>query len=114
LTVIVVVLQETKLQAERISVHAPSGIPASMVAAYVRRGLAALPDAMAALDRLDYNYLRVYGHRLKGSGGGYGLPLVTEIGSVIEQAARRGDTAQLEERIAGLEVYLSRIEILPD
>lgn len=101
------------MQADRISVHAPPGIPASMVVAYVHRGLAALPEAMAALDRSDYSYLRVYGHRLKGSGGGYGLPLVTEIGSVIEQAARREDAAQLEQRMAGLENYLSRIEIVP-
>jgi HPt (histidine-containing phosphotransfer) domain-containing protein len=101
------------VQTEKISVHAPPGIPASMVTAYVTRGLAVLPDALAALDRLDFNYLRIYGHRLKGSGSGYGLPRVTEIGSVIEQAARREDAAQLEQRIAGLEAYLNSLEILP-
>ncbi len=83
-----------------------------MVVAYVQRCIAALPDAEVALDNLDHNYLRVYGHRLKGSGGGYGIPRLTEIGSAIEQAAKRGDTAELQTRLAALEVYLKRIEIL--
>jgi HPt (histidine-containing phosphotransfer) domain-containing protein len=101
------------LQAEKISVHAPPGIPASMVTAYVERCRTGLPDAMAALDRLDYEYLRVQGHRLKGSGGGYGLPLVTEAGAGMEQAARQGDAAALQQQLATLDTYLSRVEILP-
>jgi HPt (histidine-containing phosphotransfer) domain-containing protein len=102
------------LQAEKISLHAPAGIPASMLADYVRRCLAALPDVEAALDRLDHNYLRVYGHRLKGSGGGYGIPVITQLGALIEDAARRSDTARVQSQIAALVVYLNRIEILPD
>jgi HPt (histidine-containing phosphotransfer) domain-containing protein len=102
------------LQVENISIHAPAGIPASMVLDYVRRCLAALPDAEAALDRADHTYLRSYGHRLKGSGGGYGIPVITQLGALIEDAARSGDTAQVQSQIATLEVYLSRIEILSD
>jgi len=101
------------MPAEKISVHAPRGIPASMVEAYVERCRTVLPDAEAALDRADYNYLRVYGHGLKGSGGGYGIPKLTEIGSLIEQAAKRGDVAELQEQLGALEIYLRRIEILP-
>lgn len=82
-----------------------------MVNAYVQRCRAALPDVEAALDRLDYKYLRVYGHGLKGSGGGYGIPRLTEIGAVIEAAAKRGETAELQNQLATLEVYLNRIEI---
>jgi HPt (histidine-containing phosphotransfer) domain-containing protein len=84
-----------------------------MVAAYVDRCRTALPDAEAALDNLDHNFLRVYGHRLKGSGGGYGIPRLTEMGSAIEQAAKRGATAELQMLLAALQVYLSKIEILP-
>jgi HPt (histidine-containing phosphotransfer) domain-containing protein len=100
------------VQAEKISVQVPQGLPAGMVADYVQRCLAALPEARAAVVGLDHNYLRVYGHRLKGSGGGYGIPVLTEIGSFIEAAARRGDTDEIQEQIAGLEGYLNRIEIL--
>jgi len=101
------------VQAEKIPVRTPRGIPASMVAAYVQRCLAALPAAKTALVGLDHNSLRVYGHRLKGSGGGYGIPRLTEFGAVIEAAARRGDTAELQNQFAEMEVYLSRLEVLP-
>ncbi len=82
-----------------------------MVKEYVQRCRAALPAAQAAIENLDHKYLRVYGHGLKGSGGGYGVPRLTEVGAVIEEAAKRGDTGELREQLAKLETYLSRIEI---
>ncbi len=99
---------------EKISIQAPPGIPASMVAEYVDRCRAALPAAKAALAGLDHHYLRVYGHGLKGSGGGYGIPKLTEMGSWIEEAARRGDAAGLQSQFAQLEIYLNRLDIRPE
>jgi hypothetical protein len=100
------------MPAEKISIEPPPGLPANMVAEYVQRCLEALPAAKLALDGLDHNYLRVYGHGLKGSGGGYGIPVLTEIGSSIQEAARRGDNGVLRDRLVALEVYLHRVEIL--
>ena len=102
------------MQAEKIAVQAPPGIPPRMVTEYVNRCLTALPVAMTALDRSDYDHMRVLGHRLKGSGGAYGIPALTEMGSVIEEAALRGDTAELRREFAELEAYLRRVEILPE
>jgi len=110
---IVIALQEiSKVHAEKISVQAPRGIPPRMVIEYVNRCLKALPDAQTALDRCDDCYLRVFGHRLKGTGGAYGIPALTQIGSAIEDVARRGDIAELRCQFAALEAYLSRLEIL--
>ncbi len=100
--------------AEKILVQAPRGIPARMVQEYVDRCLRALPGTKTALDQFDYSHMRVFGHRLRGSGGGYGLPVLTEIGSVLEEAALRGDTAELQAQVAALEAYLSRLEILSE
>ncbi len=102
------------VQAEKVWVQTPLGIPASMVTAYVQRCLAGLPNAKASLASLDHNALRVYGHRLKGSGGGYGIPRLTELGALIEDAARRGDAAALENQFAELEIYLGRLEVRPE
>jgi len=102
------------METEKIAVYAPPGIPASMVAAYIQRCLASLSEAEAALDRLDHNSLRSYGHRLKGSGGAYGIPRLTEIGSVMEEAAKRNDTAELQSQLATLEIYLNRLQTVPD
>jgi HPt (histidine-containing phosphotransfer) domain-containing protein len=101
------------MQMEKISVRVPDGLPASMVVEYVQRCNIALPAAEAALANLDHNYLRIFGHGLKGSGGGYGIPGLTQAGSLIEEAAKSGDTAELQEQLAHLAVYLSQIEILP-
>jgi HPt (histidine-containing phosphotransfer) domain-containing protein len=85
-----------------------------MVTEYVNRCVAALPIALEALDRSDYGHMRIFGHRLRGSGGAYGIPALTEIGSAIENAAFKLDTSELRLQVAALEACLSQIEILSD
>ena len=102
------------MQTEKTSVQAPRGVPSKMVTEYVNRCLRTLPDALAALDRSDHAYLRIFGHRLKGTGGAYGIPALTEIGSAIEAAAGRDDATELRRQVASLEECLNRIEILSD
>ena|SRR5579864_3500037 len=104
--------EETQLQTERISVQAPSSIPVRMVEDYVNRCITALPVVKTALERLAYGDVRVFGHRLRGTGGAYGIPVLTEMGSAIEEAAQRSNTAELQRQVAALEAYLSRIEIV--
>jgi len=99
---------------EKVLVQTPLGIPASMVTAYIQRYLAGLPTAKASLTASDHDALRVYGHRLKGSGGGYGIPRLTELGALIEDAARRGDAAALQNQFAELEAYLGRLEVVSE
>lgn len=100
------------MQTVQTAFHAPEGIPPKMVTDYVARWLVAVPVAAAALDQCEYGQLRVFGHRLKGSGGGYGIPPLTDMGSAIELAAGRRDITELRSQIVALEDYLKRIEIL--
>ncbi|HYL37126.1 MAG TPA: Hpt domain-containing protein [Bryobacteraceae bacterium] len=102
------------MQTEKILVQAPRGIPPKMVTDYVKRCLAALPATRAALDRSDYVHMRIFGHRLRGSGGAYGMLALTEIGSAIEKAALEADTTELRLQVAALEACLNRMEILSD
>src|SRR5438046_928805 len=103
-----------KMQTERIMIQAPPGIPARMVTDYVNRYLNALPVAKTALEGSDYEHMRVFGHRLSGTGGAYGIPSLTQIGAAIEAAARREDTAELRRQVGDLAAYLNRLEILSD
>jgi HPt (histidine-containing phosphotransfer) domain-containing protein len=102
------------VEKDKISIRAPEGIPPRMVTEYLNRCVAALPIALEALDRSDYGHMRIFGHRLKGSGGAYGIPALTEIGSAIEAAARQDDTSELRLQVAALKACLSQIEILSD
>jgi HPt (histidine-containing phosphotransfer) domain-containing protein len=83
-----------------------------MVSAYVDKCRAALPALKTAVNDSEFEFLRVYGHRLKGSGGAYGFPALTTMGASIEQAANGKNTSELRTQAAALEAYLGRIEVV--
>jgi HPt (histidine-containing phosphotransfer) domain-containing protein len=70
--------------------------------------VAALRDA---LQRGDYEAVRVLGHNMKGSGGGYGFHGITSIGDALEQAAKRADAAAIEHAARELAAYLESVEV---
>jgi signal transduction histidine kinase/HPt (histidine-containing phosphotransfer) domain-containing protein len=50
--------------------------------------------------------MRRLGHNMKGNGGSYGLPAISEIGEALEMAAERGDLAAAAEQVSRLEQFL--------
>ncbi len=60
----------------------------------------------------DFEALRVGGHSLKGSGGGYGFPLLTQIGSTIEEAAKAKDAAVIDAALTQYADYIERVEVV--
>jgi HPt (histidine-containing phosphotransfer) domain-containing protein len=72
-------------------------------------------DCQAVLQLLeqgDYEAIRVLGHTMKGSGGGYGFDAITDMGKVLEEAAKQQDKAAIRQVVAQLEHYLQAIEIV--
>jgi CheY-like chemotaxis protein/HPt (histidine-containing phosphotransfer) domain-containing protein len=68
----------------------------------------------SALERVDYESIRVLGHRMKGSGGAYGFDTITEIGKQLEMAAGNQDLAAMRESIQELSQYLSSLAIVTE
>ncbi|MBF0135280.1 MAG: Hpt domain-containing protein [Magnetococcus sp. DMHC-1] len=62
----------------------------------------------------DVNGLRIIGHRMKGSGAGYGFDVITEIGRKVENAARDGHISEISHEIDELVAYLQRVEVCYD
>lgn len=60
----------------------------------------------------DYETIRTLGHRLKGDGGGYGFPALSEIGGTLELAAGRHDQPAIQRLITQLEDYLGRVAVV--
>lgn len=60
----------------------------------------------------DFETIRMLGHRMRGDGGGYGFPTISEIGGVLEKAALEKHTRHIAASIQDLIVYLDRIEIV--
>jgi HPt (histidine-containing phosphotransfer) domain-containing protein len=99
------------LDSAKIVVHPPQGIPRELVVGFLSRCEKSIGNAYVDLDRREYEALCVYGHRLKGSGGAYGIPHLTEIGAAIETAARAQDSGELARWVTGLESYLRQLEV---
>lgn len=59
----------------------------------------------------EFEALRVGGHSLKGSGGGYGFPPLTKIGAAIENGANAKDAAAIEAALVEYEDYIQRVEV---
>jgi HPt (histidine-containing phosphotransfer) domain-containing protein len=105
-------LQEQTDTKSKIFVRPPDELPYKMVATYLdncRRGLQPLKDAIL---KCDYDFVRVYSHQMKGSGGAYGFPTLTEIGASIEVAARERNGHALNSCAATLEAHLESLEVV--
>ncbi len=65
----------------------------------------------AALEHADYENVRILGHNMRGSGSGYGLNRITEIGASLEQAAGRREPEEIRARAAELARYLDGLYV---
>ncbi|VAX20965.1 hypothetical protein MNBD_NITROSPINAE04-1246 [hydrothermal vent metagenome] len=71
-----------------------------------------LQSILEALDKNDFETVRVLGHSMKGSGGGYGFDAVTEMGRDIENAAGATDAKTIGAKVSEIKNYLQRVEII--
>ncbi len=56
-----------------------------------------------ALARSSFEPIAQLGHRIRGSGAAYGMPLVTQIGRQLERAAMAGDVGGVGDRASGVD-----------
>lgn len=64
-----------------------------------------------ALAEHDLETVRITGHSMKGTGGGYGFTGLSEIGAGIEAAAKEGDMDAVRAHLDTLVDYLARLEV---
>lgn len=84
----------------------------------VREFAAGLPARAAELERLlgegQLAELSRIAHQLKGAGGGYGFPLITERAAALESSLKQGgDEPRVKERLALL-VEALRAVVAPE
>lgn len=79
-----------------------------------------LADSRARLRRSlaegNWREVQRVGHQLKGAGGGYGYPSLSEAGSQLEAAAAAATsrTPQLDAAVANVETQIARIRFTHD
>lgn len=67
---------------------------------------------LEALESGDYETIRMLGHSMKGSGGGFGFDAISKIGLSIEQEAKDCNIEGIRSSIEELATYLNRIEVV--
>jgi HPt (histidine-containing phosphotransfer) domain-containing protein len=82
-----------------------------LIPAFMARRREDVGKLREALDSADMETLRVTGHSMKGTGGGYGFQGLSEIGADIEAAAKEGRLDAVREGVERLADYLARVEI---
>ncbi len=73
-----------------------------------------IAEMRQALYRADFETIRVLGHSMKGAGGGYGFDAITDIGAVLEHAAKAKDPEEVRKTLCELASYLDRVEVVGD
>ncbi len=73
-----------------------------------RRHIATMHEA---LDRGDFEATTILGHNMRGSGGGFGFPRITDFGAGLEQASRDVDLVGTRKLVEDLSSYLDRMKI---
>lgn len=59
----------------------------------------------------EYELLRTRAHQLKGAGGGFGYPELTERAAALEKACVEKETVGIVESLEQIVAYLNRISV---
>ncbi len=84
----------------------------NLIPGFLENRRKAIKAMLEALEQRDYETIRILGHRMKGSGAGYGFDAITDMGDTIEQAAKDKDSAVIRRWINKLVNYLERLEVV--
>ncbi len=67
-----------------------------------------------ALKTSDFGKIRVLGHSMGGTGGGYGFMPISKIGETSEEAARIKNPDQIKDGLNKLSDFLKRVTLVYD
>jgi PAS domain S-box-containing protein len=96
---------------EKILVRADARLRA-VIPEYLESRRVDLRTMLEALERSDHETIRELGHKMHGSGSGYGFPRITEIGAAIESAAREHRADEIRWRVKELSSYLDQVQVV--
>lgn len=67
-----------------------------------------------ALQNHDFSVVSFLGHRMKGTGAGYGLERVTELGAKLDRAGKAADLDAAGSAVEELETFIQQIRLAAD
>lgn len=94
----------------RIRIPVEAGME-NLVPGYLDKRRAEIAKYRQALIEEDFETIRMLGHKLKGTGAGYGFEELTALGDQIEKAATNRDTARVRMSVDALASYVQNVEL---
>jgi HPt (histidine-containing phosphotransfer) domain-containing protein len=85
---------------------------ADLIPEYLLNRRKDIESITSALASGDFESIRITGHSLKGSGGGYGFPGLTDIGKEIEISASEKNGENISKWVRELASYMDRVEVV--
>ena len=79
---------------------------AEMQEMYINHTFKELKAIRENINSTTFDSLRTFGHNIKGSGGMYGFNEITEMGAIIESAAKDENMEQIKSNFDKLETFL--------
>ena len=83
-----------------------------LIPEYLENRRADIKSIEEAINKEDFEAIRILGHSMKGSGGGYGFDVISEIGGIIEAAAKENNSDEIKKQNEKLVSYLYRVEVV--
>ncbi|MCX5816036.1 MAG: Hpt domain-containing protein [Proteobacteria bacterium] len=101
----------TMTESKRIIVRIDKDLE-DLIPGYIGNRHKDIKSIRASLESGDFENIRILGHSMKGSGGGYGFDEITTIGASIEKAAKENDVEEIKKWIEKLSQYIESVDII--
>ena len=98
------------MPSEKITVTVDKDLE-DLIPGFMQRRREDVASLKASLAAGEMDKVRVTGHSMKGTGGGYGFDEMSRIGGDLEKAAAATDTDTISQLIAQLEQYLDNVVV---
>ena len=94
----------------RIRIRVEQGME-DVVPAYLDKRRADVLSYRGALAVGDFETIRMLGHKMKGTGAGYGFEALTSLGAAIERAAQNQDAAAVRKTVSEVARFLDSVAL---
>ncbi|MBI3814851.1 MAG: Hpt domain-containing protein [Nitrospinae bacterium] len=101
----------TQNKNEKVIVHVDADIE-ELIPGFLQNMEEDVQGILNAIENGDYETIRIMGHSMRGSGGGYGFDAITDMGHSIEEAAQGKNSEEIKKWVAELSSYLDRVEVV--
>jgi HPt (histidine-containing phosphotransfer) domain-containing protein len=96
---------------EKIVVYVDADLE-DLIPGYLQNRYQDVESVLQAVDKHDFETIRVLGHTMKGTGGGYGFDAISEMGRDLETAAIEANVPAIRQKVAALLAYLQAVEVV--